>query len=73
MRPSKAQNALNKDELLEIITKRDTAALIRCEDEECEGVSFRHEIAQNNWKCPYCGMSISKPEQHLNSDVSLAP
>jgi PHP family Zn ribbon phosphoesterase len=41
-------------------TKGDTAALIRCDDEQCEGVSFRHEIQMNNWRCPYCGKSISK-------------
>jgi acetyl-CoA carboxylase beta subunit len=38
----------------------DNAPLIRCED--CEGLSFRHEIQMNNWRCPYCGKPISKPE-----------
>jgi PHP family Zn ribbon phosphoesterase len=36
------------------------APLIRCEG--CEGFSFRHEIQMNNWRCPYCGKSISKPQ-----------
>ncbi len=41
-------------------TERDNGPLIRCEDEDCGGVSFRHEIQMNNWRCPYCGKSISK-------------
>jgi hypothetical protein len=47
-------------------TKWDNASLIRCEDEECGGVSFRHEVQMNNWRCPYCGMSISKPQRLLH-------
>jgi rubrerythrin len=38
----------------------DNTPLIRCEG--CEGFSFRHEIQMNNWRCPYCGKPISKPE-----------
>ncbi len=53
------------------LRKWDFAALIRCEDEECGGVTFRHEIEQNNWNCPFCGKSFSKPERHSNlSQVS---
>jgi acetyl-CoA carboxylase beta subunit len=50
-------------------TKRDNASLIRCEDEECGGVSFRHEIQMNNWRCPYCGMSVSKPQRPLHQTL----
>jgi hypothetical protein len=42
--------------------KWDEAPLIRCEEEACEGVSFRHEIQMNKWRCPYCGKPISKPQ-----------
>jgi len=55
------------------LRKWDTPGLIRCENEECGGVSFRHEIEQNQWNCPYCGKPVSKPEGQLNSEVSLTP
>jgi len=48
------------------LRKWDVPALIRCEDEECGGVTFRHEIEQNNWNCPFCGKSISKSDGHPN-------
>jgi hypothetical protein len=48
------------------LRKCDISALIRCEDEECGGVTFRHEFEQNNWHCPFCGKSISKSEGHPN-------
>jgi hypothetical protein len=38
----------------------DNAPLIKCED--CEGLSFRHEVHMNNWRCPYCGKPISEPQ-----------
>ena len=38
------------------------STLIRCEDDECGGFSFEHELEQNDWKCPHCEKPISKPE-----------
>ena len=56
-----AQLEFRDQEILVDPTKSDNAPLIKCEDEECGGVSFRHEIQMNNWRCPYCGKPISKP------------
>jgi rubredoxin len=44
------------------LAKWDTPTLIECENENCGGVSFQDEIEENDWKCPYCGIAISKPE-----------
>lgn len=57
-----AQLEFRDQEIIVDPTKWDNAPLIKCEDEECEGVSFRHEIQMNNWRCPYCGKSISKTQ-----------
>jgi acetyl-CoA carboxylase beta subunit len=55
-----AQLEFRDQEIIVDPRKRDDEPLIRCEDEDCGGVSFRHEIQMNNWRCPYCGKSISK-------------
>ena len=57
-----AQLEFRDQEIIVDPTNWDTAALIRCEDEQCEGVSFRHEIQMNSWRCPFCGKSIPKPQ-----------
>jgi len=55
-----AQLEFTDQEIIVDPTKRDNPPLIRCKDEDCRGVSFRHEIQMNNWRCPYCGKSIPK-------------
>lgn len=44
----------------------EASALISCENEECGGLTFRHEVEQNNGNCPFCGKSIWKPERQMN-------
>ena len=46
--------------------KCEIEALMRCENEECGGVTFKHEFEQNSWHCPFCGRSISKSEGQPN-------
>jgi hypothetical protein len=57
-----AQLEFKDQEIIADPKTSDNGPLIRCEDEECEGFSFRHEIQMNNWRCPYCGKPISKPQ-----------
>jgi hypothetical protein len=64
-----AQLEFRDQEIILDPTKGENASLIRCEDEECGGVSFRHEILMNNWRCPYCGTSISKPQRPLHQTL----
>jgi acetyl-CoA carboxylase beta subunit len=40
----------------------DTETLIKCDNEECGGYSFEHELEENEWKCPHCRKPILKPE-----------
>ena len=42
--------------------KREITTLIRCDNENCGGVCFTDELEQSDWRCPYCGKPISKPE-----------
>ena len=44
------------------LKKWDTKPMIRCENEKCCQLSTVLELKRNNWKCPYCGKPISKPE-----------
>ena len=45
--------------------KREIITMIRCENEDCGGVCFADELEQSDWKCPYCGKPISKPDRLL--------
>jgi acetyl-CoA carboxylase beta subunit len=40
----------------------DTEVLIRCNNEQCRKKVFESELEKNNWRCPYCGKPIAKPE-----------
>jgi rubredoxin len=42
--------------------KWEIMTLIRCENENCGGISFQDELEESNWKCPHCGKPISKPK-----------
>jgi hypothetical protein len=41
--------------------KWEITTLIKCDNKNCGGVSFKDELEQSDWKCPYCGGPISKP------------
>lgn len=53
------------------LRKCEIEALIRCDNEDCGGVTFLHEIIQNSWHCPFCGRSNSKSEGHPNLSHSF--
>jgi rubrerythrin len=40
----------------------DTEVLIRCNNEQCRKQVYETELLENDWKCPYCGKTISKPK-----------
>jgi hypothetical protein len=53
------------------LRKCDNSALIRCEDEECRGATFRYALEKNGWHCPFCGTLISQFGGHTNRYHSL--
>jgi len=33
----------------------DTEPLVQCGNKQCAEFSYRSELEQNGWTCPYCG------------------
>ena len=44
------------------LRKCDISALIKCDDKDCGGVTFKYAFEKNGWHCPFCGKSISKSD-----------
>jgi PHP family Zn ribbon phosphoesterase len=40
----------------------DTDTLIMCDNEKCDSYSLESELEQNDWKCPFCGKQVLKPQ-----------
>jgi hypothetical protein len=58
--------SLSRSNLKEQVTMHDKdwwliVTLIKCENDDCGGVCFADELEESDWRCPYCGKPISKP------------
>jgi len=49
----------------------DPLKYIKCDNGKCGKYSFEQDLKKNDYKCPYCGNSISMPERPVKSDISL--